>query len=58
MTERPHHRNWDNLSPETQAAIDRELQKLRPIEEWPAERVRRLATLLGLRSHGDADGSP
>jgi len=49
---RPH--NWDRLSPEVQAAIDRELAKLRPIEEWPEEKVRRLATLLGLRPREDA----
>lgn len=51
-TERPRCRDWYRLSPEQQAASDRELAKLRPLDECDPEHVRRLAALLGLRPRG------
>lgn len=50
---------WDDLAPEVQAAIDRQLAKTRPLSEWPDERVRRLAAHLGLnkKTGGDADAA-
>lgn len=53
-TERCHSHMWDRLSPEARAAIERELAKLRPVEEWDREHRRRLAALLGLRPHATA----
>lgn len=45
---RPH--NWEQLSPEAQAAVDREVARVCPGPDgWDLEHCRRLAALLGLR---------
>lgn len=56
---RQHSHMWDDLDPEVQAAIDRQLAKMRPISEWPADKARRLAAHLGLtkQTGGDADAA-
>lgn len=51
-------RPWDELSEREQAAVDRELAKVRPLSECDAAHVTRLAVALGLRpSHLPANAT-